>query len=84
MKIRLNRYLSECGVASRRKADDLIKYGEIIVNGKYVAERGSTVDPERDTIELNGEIIKPEKKRYLILIIRPIIFKKPLRKMLLR
>ncbi len=67
MKIRLNRYLSECGVASRRKADDLIKYGEIIVNGKYVAELGTTVDPERDTIELNGEIIKPEKKRYLIL-----------------
>lgn len=67
MKVRLNRYLSLCGAASRRKADELIKNGQIKINGKTQIELGVTIDPENDTVELLGRIVRPEKKRYLIL-----------------
>lgn len=67
MKVRLNRYLSLCGAASRRKADELIKNGQIKVNGKPQRELGVTIDPETDTVELQGRVVRPEKKRYLIL-----------------
>lgn len=67
MKVRLNRYLSQCGAASRRKADELIKSGQVSVNGEKLSELGVTIDTEKDTVELQGRVIRPEKKRYLIL-----------------
>ena len=63
----MNRYLSQCGAASRRKADQLIKSGQVRVNGEKLSELGVTIDTENDTVELHGRVIKPEKKRYLIL-----------------
>lgn len=50
MKIRLNKYLKDQGIASRRKADELIAGGFITVNGEVVTEMGYTVDPEVDTV----------------------------------
>lgn len=67
MRVRLNRYLSQCGAASRRKADELIKSGQVSVNGEKLNELGVTIDTEKDTVELEGRVIKPERKRYLIL-----------------
>ena len=67
MRIRLNRYLSQCGAASRRKADELIKAGAVSVNGRMQSELGVTIDPEKDSVELSGRVIKPERKRYIIL-----------------
>ncbi|RMD49417.1 MAG: rRNA pseudouridine synthase [Ignavibacteria bacterium] len=67
MKIRLNKYLSQCGLASRRKSEELIEQGRVEVNGKVVIELGATVDPEKDEILVDGEKIKPEKKVYFIL-----------------
>lgn len=67
MKVRLNRYLSQCGAASRRKADELISRGEVSVNGEVVRELGVVVDPEIDVVELGGVQLNPEKKRYLVL-----------------
>lgn len=67
MKVRLNRYLSQCGAASRRKADELIAGGEVSVNGSVVSELGTVIDTENDVVELRGQVIKPESKRYLIL-----------------
>ncbi len=65
--IRLNKFLSECGAASRRKSDELILQGRVSVNGKVVVELGRKIDPAKDSILLDGEIIKPEKKVYFLL-----------------
>ncbi|GJM15732.1 MAG: putative RNA pseudouridine synthase [Thermodesulfobacteriota bacterium] len=67
MKIRLNRYLSICGISSRRGADNLISDGVVSVNGKNERNLGSTIDPDNDVIKVRGKIIKPEQNRYLIL-----------------
>ncbi|NBP28800.1 MAG: rRNA pseudouridine synthase [Flavobacteriia bacterium] len=64
--IRLNKYLSNAGVCSRREADVLIQTGVITVNGKIVTELGYKIAPT-DVIQCNGETINAEKKRYVLL-----------------
>ena len=66
-QVRLNKYLAECGAASRRKSDELILQGRVLVNGKVVTELGMKINPERDEVLLDGEKIKPEKKVYFLL-----------------
>lgn len=65
--IRLNRYIANAGVCSRRKADELIEAGVISVNGVVVSELGHKVDPYKDEIKYNGELLKREKKVYVLL-----------------
>lgn len=67
MKVRLNKYLSECGLASRRKADQLILDGRITVNGNSVFELGVKVDPENDKIQIDGDLLKQKNKIYFLL-----------------
>lgn len=63
--IRLNKYLSSCGVASRREADELIKAGKVEINGKIINTPGVSVT-EKDIIKVKGQIIKLEKPEYVI------------------
>ena len=63
-KIRLNKYIASCGIASRRKADELIEQGVVKVNGKIVKELGFLVS-QKDKISVNSEILKPEKPVYI-------------------
>ncbi|MFN7064543.1 MAG: pseudouridine synthase [Aquificaceae bacterium] len=65
--VRLNRYLSMCGIASRRKAEELILKGRVKVNSLVVKELGWRIDPERDVVEVDGKEIRPPKYRYIIL-----------------
>jgi 23S rRNA pseudouridine2605 synthase len=65
--IRLNRYISNAGICSRRKADELIEAGVVSVNGVVVTEMGHKVDPYKDEIRYNGELLKREKKVYVLL-----------------
>ncbi len=65
--IRLNRYISNAGICSRRKADELIIAGVISVNGEVVSELGYKVDPSKDVIRYNGETLKREKMVYVLL-----------------
>lgn len=65
--MRLNRFLSECGITSRRKADNLIKAGRITVNGEVVRILGSVVDETADTVALDGKPVRKERKRYVML-----------------
>ncbi len=58
-RIRLNRYLAQCGSQSRRKADELIRGGHIYVNGQLVTELGVSVVPGVDIVEFHGKVIKP-------------------------
>lgn len=65
-EVRLNKYLSNAGVCSRREADVLIQTGVISVNGSIVTEMGFKVKPG-DTVHYDGETINAEKKRYVLL-----------------
>lgn len=65
--IRLNKFISECGIASRRKADELISQGRVSVNGVTVTKLGIVVNPANDKVKVDGESIREEKKVYFLL-----------------
>lgn len=65
--MRINKYLSECGVASRRKSEELITEGRISVNGQVVVDLGFKVDADKDVVAVDGEKIKFEKRVYFLL-----------------
>lgn len=65
--IRLNRYIANAGICSRRKADELIEAGVVSVNGEIVSELGFKVNPYKDLIRYNGETLKREKMIYVLL-----------------
>lgn len=64
--IRLNKYIANAGICSRREADVFIAAGSASVNGKVVTEMGYKVMPT-DEVRFDGSIINPEKKRYVLL-----------------
>jgi len=64
--IRLNKYISNSGVCSRREADVFIKAGSASVNGKLINEMGYKVMPG-DVVKFDGSLISPEQKRYILL-----------------
>lgn len=64
--IRLNKYLSNAGICSRRDADVYIKAGNVTVNGKTITEMGYQVQPH-DVVKFDGASINPEKKQYVLL-----------------
>lgn len=65
-EVRLNKYLSNAGVCSRREADVLIQTGVVSVNGEIVTEMGYKVKPG-DTVKYDGGTINAEKKQYVLL-----------------
>jgi pseudouridine synthase len=67
MPERLHKYLAHCGVASRRKAEDLIAAGHVSVNGEIVTEMGVQVEPGADRVEVDGRPVRPETGVHLVL-----------------
>ena len=64
--MRLQKYMAECGVASRRKAEELIAEGRVTVNGERITEMGVQVE-ETDEVRVDGRVIRLEtEKRYVI------------------
>ena len=72
MEERLQKFLANAGVASRRKCEELIQAGKVKVNGRTVTELGTKVRPEVDKIEFNGELINKKNKKVYILLNKPI------------
>lgn len=66
-EMRLNKYLSLCGVASRRKADGFIKNGRVSINGKIIKELGVKVDPAKDEVAVNNKVCRAANYVYLAL-----------------
>jgi pseudouridine synthase len=63
--VRLNKYLADKGIASRRKADELIAKGLVSVNGEPITALGTRVDPTKDKIELNDQVLRNETKKHV-------------------
>jgi len=66
-QVRLQRYLSQAGVAARRKAEELITAGRVKVNGAEVRVLGSKVDPDRDAVTVDGEAVVALDHLYVLL-----------------
>lgn len=71
MEERLQKYMSSCGVASRRKCEEIILEGKVKVNGVIVKELGIKVDPLSDKVEYNGNIITKEENKVYIMLNKP-------------
>src|SRR3954471_24547511 len=63
--VRLQKFLAEAGVASRRASEQCIAEGRVAVNGEVVRELGTKVEPARDTITVDGRPVKPRRKMYV-------------------
>lgn len=70
--MRLQKYMAKCGVASRRKSEEIISKGLVKVNGKNVSELGTKIDPDRDIVMVDGKIIKLESRKQYIMLNKPI------------
>ena len=64
--VRLQRYLAAAGVAARRKAEELITAGRVMVNGKPVTTLGSKVDPASDRVTVDGQAVYPLDHFYVV------------------
>lgn len=72
-KIRLQKFLADSGIASRRKSEEYILDGRIKVNGSIVTELGTKVDPESDIVEFDDVKVNNDNKKYVyILLNKPI------------
>ena len=69
--MRINKYIALCGVASRRKAEELILAGKVKVNDNIVTELSYQVDEENDVVKVDDKIIKEENKLVYILLNKP-------------
>lgn len=69
---RLQKFLANAGVASRRKCEELIISGKIKVNDEVITELGTKIEPEKDVVEYNGKVIKENENKVYILLNKPI------------
>src|SRR5215469_11212054 len=68
---RLQKIIAAAGVASRRKAEELIASGHVQVNGTVVTELGTKADPETDHIRVNGKLLKGEQRHVYLMLNKP-------------
>lgn len=68
---RLQKILSQAGVASRRHAEEMIAAGRVMVNGQVITQLGSKADPERDHIRVDGKLIQGAERRRTFLLNKP-------------
>lgn len=71
-RIRLQKYLAEAGIVSRRKAEELIINGKVLVNGKIITKLGTKINPSIDKVTFDGKEVKLEQEYVYILLNKPI------------
>ncbi|MHB0977179.1 MAG: pseudouridine synthase [Candidatus Aquicultorales bacterium] len=69
--VRLQKYLASAGIASRRKAEELIKSGKVRVNGEVVEGLGVKIDPSSDHVAVDGKPVRPDRERLYLLLNKP-------------
>jgi 23S rRNA pseudouridine2605 synthase len=68
---RLQKIIASAGIASRRKAEELITQGRVTLNGQIVSELGTRADPERDHIKVDGKLLRGAERRVYLLLNKP-------------
>ena len=68
---RLQKIIASAGIASRRKAEELITQGRVTLNGQIVSELGTKADPERDHIKVDGKLLRGRERRVYLLLNKP-------------
>ena len=71
MLVRLQKYIADAGIASRRKAEELITGGHVKVNGVLVTELGTKIDDEKDEVTFDGRKIEHNEKLVYIMLHKP-------------
>ncbi len=71
MEERLQKYMARCGVASRRKCEEIICSGKVKVNDIVVDSLGTKVDPSVDVVSVNNKVIRPEENKVYIMLNKP-------------
>lgn len=69
--MRLQKFMAKCGVASRRKSEEIILEGKVEVNGEIVTELGFKVDQEKDIVKIEGKILELEEEKIYIMLNKP-------------
>ncbi|MBN1165003.1 MAG: rRNA pseudouridine synthase [Candidatus Krumholzibacteriota bacterium] len=69
--MRINRFLAQAGLGSRRKCENLIKRGNVRLNGVRIEELSALVDPASDRVEVNGETIQPPGRTVVLVLNKP-------------
>lgn len=70
--MRLQKYMAQCGIASRRKSETLIEEGLVKINNKTVTEQGLKIDINKDVVMVNNKIIKIEENKVYIILNKPL------------
>lgn len=71
-QVRLQKFLAEAGIASRRNAEKYIQEGKVRVNGELITELGTKIDPENDEVLFEGKKVKLQEEKVYILLNKPI------------
>ncbi len=71
MEVRLQKAIADSGLASRRKAEEMIVQGRVTVNGRIVRELGTKIDPERDHVKVDGRHLKPVPPQVFVMLNKP-------------
>lgn len=71
MKVRLNKYLTLCGLGSRRKVEELIISGAVEINGSVVTNLATIIDSDTDRVSCNGQSLNAVEKNYYIILNKP-------------
>ena len=70
-KIRINKFIAQSGIASRRKADKLIAEGRVKINGKPITQLGTTINPLADEVTINNKPVKPQEELIYLALNKP-------------
>lgn len=70
-EVRLQKWMAQCGAASRRRSEELIAAGKVTVNGIVVREQGVRIDPEKDLVCLNGKPLQQERPHRYYMYYKP-------------
>jgi 23S rRNA pseudouridine2605 synthase len=69
--IRLQKYLADAGICSRRKAESYIQQGLVVVNGSIVKEMGTKIDPDKDKVTFDGEVVRQSSQKIYLMLNKP-------------
>ena len=70
--LRLQKYLADCGVASRRASEELIKAGRVAVNGEIIREMGVIIDEDSDEVMFDGQVVTPVNRKIYVMLNKPV------------